>query len=139
MQYLMCTKDAGLLLKPTRKWDGTNNFQFKIRGRMDSDYAKDTQMRQSVSGYVVYLKEAPVMHRSATQKTVALSLCEAELNAAPLCVQDMLYAKILLESIGLKVKPPMELEINNKGAVDFINSFTVGACTHNINVKQCFL
>jgi hypothetical protein len=39
MQYLMCTKDAGLLLKPTRKWDGTNEFQFKIRGRSDSDYA----------------------------------------------------------------------------------------------------
>ncbi len=35
MQYLMCTKDAGLLLKPTRKWDGTNQFQFKIKGRSD--------------------------------------------------------------------------------------------------------
>ncbi len=52
----------------TRKWDGTGKFQFKIGGR--SDYAKDKQTRQSVSGYVVYLEEAPVMHRSATQKTV---------------------------------------------------------------------
>ncbi len=79
------------------------------------------------------------MHRSATQKTVALLSCEAELNAAVLCVQDMLYAKNLLESIGLKVKRPMILEINNKGAVDLINSFTVGGCTRHINVKQCFL
>jgi hypothetical protein len=30
MQYLKCIKDAGLPLKPTRKWDGTNDFQFKI-------------------------------------------------------------------------------------------------------------
>ncbi len=45
MQYLTCTKDAGLLLKPAQKWDGTNQFQFKIRGRLDSDYAKDTQTR----------------------------------------------------------------------------------------------
>jgi hypothetical protein len=78
------------------------------------------------------------MHRSATQKTVALSLCEAELNAAFLCVQDMLYAKNLFESIGLKVELPMVLEIDNKGAVDLINSFTVGGRTHHINIKQCF-
>jgi hypothetical protein len=114
MQYLMCTKDAGLwLLKPTRKWDGTDKFQFKIRGRLDLDYAKDTLTRQSVSGYVIYLEEAPVMHRSAMQKTVALSSCETELNAAVLCVQDMLYAKNLPESIRLKVNLPMVLKIDN--------------------------
>jgi hypothetical protein len=65
MQYLTCTKEAGLLLKPTRKWDGTNKFQFKIRGRLDLNYAKDMQTRRSVSGYVVYLEEAPVMHRKS--------------------------------------------------------------------------
>ncbi len=25
MKYMVCTKDAGLLLKPERKWDGTKN------------------------------------------------------------------------------------------------------------------
>jgi hypothetical protein len=63
---------------------------------------------------------------------------QAELNGAVLCVQDMLYAKNLIESIGLKVELPMKLEIDNKGVVDLINSF-VGGCTHHINVKQCFL
>jgi hypothetical protein len=139
MQYLTCTKDAGLLLKPIRKWDGTDKFQFKIRGRSDLDYAEDMQTRKSVSGYVVYLEESPVMHKGATQKTVALSSCEAELNAAVVCVQDMLYTKNLLESIGLKVKLPIVLEIDNRGAVDLINSFTDGGCTYHINVKQCFL
>ncbi len=33
MQYLKCTKDAGLFLKPERKWDQSDNFQFKINGR----------------------------------------------------------------------------------------------------------
>ena len=78
MQYLKGTKEAGLLLKPAQKWDGNDNFCFKIRGVSDSDYAKDTQTRRSISGYVVYLEEALVMHRSATQKTVALSSCVAE-------------------------------------------------------------
>ncbi len=33
----------------------------------------------------------------------------------------------------------MVLEIDNKGAVDLINSFSVGGRTRHIDVKQCFL
>ncbi len=106
---------------------------------MDSHYAKDTQTRRSVSGYIIYLEDAPTVHTSATQKTVALSSCKAELNAAVLCAEDMMYQKNTLESIGLKVELPMILEIDNKGAVDFVNSFSVGGRTRHINVKQCSL
>ncbi len=140
MQYLKRAKDAGLILKPTTKWDGTNQFQFKIKGRSDSDYAKDMQIRQSILGYMVFLKDAPVMHRGATQKTVALSSCKVEMNAAVLCVQDMLYAKNQIESIGLKVELLRKLEIDNKRTVDLNNSFSVGGCTlRHIDIKQCFL
>jgi hypothetical protein len=75
---------------------------------------------------VVYLEDAPTMHRSATQKTVALLSCKAELNAAVLCMQDMIYWKNTLESIRLKVELPMILEMDTKGAVDLVNSFRVG-------------
>jgi hypothetical protein len=90
-------------------------------------------------GYMVFLEDAPVMHQSATQKTVTLSVTEAEINAAVLCVQDILYAKNLIKSIRLKVKLPMILEIDNKEAVHIINSFSVGGRTGHINVRQCFL
>jgi hypothetical protein len=76
------------------------------------------------------------MHISATQNTVALSSCKAELNTAVLCAQDMMYQKIMLESIGLKVELSMILEMDNKGAVDLVNSFSVGGCTRHIDVKQ---
>ncbi len=100
MRYLTGTKDAGFTLNPTRKWDGEKEFHFRIRGVSDSDYAKDTQTRCSISGYVVYLEDAPVMHQSAMQKTVALLVCKAEMNLAVLCAQDMIYAKHILESLG---------------------------------------
>jgi hypothetical protein len=99
----------------------------------------DTQTRCSVFGCVVYLKDAPTIHRSATQKMVALSSCEAELNAALLCAQDMMYQKNTLESIGLKVELPMILEMDNMGVVNLVNNFSVGGHTQHINVKQCFL
>ncbi len=126
-------------MKPTSKWDRTNQFQFKIKGRSDSDYTNDMQTRQNILGYMVFLEDAPVMHRSAMKKTVTLLSCKAELNAAVLCDQDILYSKNLIELIGLKIKLPMKLEINNKGKVDLINSFSVGGCTRHIDINQCFL
>ncbi len=89
------------------------------------------QTRQSVTGYVVYLEDAPTIHRSAMQKRVALSSSEAELNQAA--------QKTTLELIGLKVELTMILEMDNKGAVNLIDSFSVGGCMRHINVKQCFL
>jgi hypothetical protein len=53
MRYVLCTREAGLLLKPSQKWNGSNKHQFCIRGKSNSDYAKDTQTRHSDSGYVV--------------------------------------------------------------------------------------
>ncbi len=69
------------------------------------------------------------------QKTVALSTCEAEFNAAVLCVQDLLCGKNLLEVTGLEVELRMILEVDNKGLVDIVNSFSVGGWTRHINVK----
>jgi hypothetical protein len=51
----------------------------------------------------------------------------------------MMYQKNTLESIGLKVELPMILEMDNKGTVDLMNSFSDGDCTQHIDVKQCFL
>jgi len=41
----------------------------------------------------------------------------------------------VLESMGLMVKKPMMLEINNKGANNFINNWSIGGQTRHIAVK----
>ena len=53
-----------------------------------------------------------------------LSVTEAETVAGVQCVQDMLYVKRLLESMGLLVELPMILEIDNSGAVDLANNWS---------------
>ncbi len=35
MRYVLCTRDEGLLLKPTQKWDGSNKHEFCLRERSD--------------------------------------------------------------------------------------------------------
>ncbi len=61
------------------------------------------------------------------------------MNSAVLCAHDMIYAKHVLEMLGLQVETPMVLQMDNKGAVDLINSFSVGGYTRHIDVQQCFL
>ena len=139
MKYVSDTKERGLVLNPTRLWDGTKDHEFIISGQSDSDYAKDTQTRKSISGYRVLLEGAPVMFKSSTQKSVALPVCEANQSSGVLCTQDMLYYKNVLKLMGLKVKLPMLLEMDNKGAVDLANNWSVSGQTRHVDVRQCFL
>ena len=59
--------------------------------------------------------------KSVMQKSVALSVTEAEIISAVLCVQEMLYGRRVLISLGLKVKIPIILEIDNSGTTDLAN------------------
>ena len=139
MKYVVGTKDRGLVLSPNRIWDGDRNFEFRIHGRSDSDYATNKDDRKSISGGRVFLEECPVIFRSSTQKFVTLSVTEAETAAGVMIAQDMLYVYRLVLSLGLKVELPMLLEMDNKGAVDLANNWSVGGCTRHVDVRNFFL
>ena len=86
MRYIVDTPDRGLLLKPTRMWDGKDKaFQFKISGMADADYATDKETRRSVSG-CTFLEGALVSAKSRMQKCITLSTTEAEFMAMTDCV-----------------------------------------------------
>ena len=140
MAYCTSTCNRGLLLAPGGNWNGKRgNTKFKISGRSDSDYAKCPDTRRSVTGCRTFLNGAPIIFRSATQKTVSLSTTEAESAAGVTCAQDMLYAMKVVETLGLEVEKPMVLEINNKGAVDLANNWSVGGRTRHVDVRNHFL
>jgi hypothetical protein len=85
------------------------------------------------------LNGSPINTRSNTQKSVTLSVTEAELVAATQCAQDMLFNMRILESMGLKVRKPMILEIDNKRAVDLTHNWSVGGRMRHVDVRQYFL
>jgi hypothetical protein len=140
IRYVRYTKDRNLVIKPTGSWDGKDkSFKFKIRGRSDSNYATDKETRRSITGSVVYLNDAIVMFQSATQKHVTLSVTEAELAALVSCVQDMLYVYRIIISLGLQVELPMAVELDNSGARDLANSWSVGGRTRHVDTRQFFI
>jgi len=126
-------------LKPNRKWNGRKGFLFRIRGKSDSDYATCPITRKSVSGYAVFLEGAPITVKSLMQRIIALSVTEAETISGVACVQEMLYAMKILLSLGLLVELPMILEIDNKGAVDMANNWSVGGRTKHMDVRYLWL
>jgi len=139
MQYLVATPDQGLLLKPKGIWDGSPEYEFIIDGLSDAVYANHLDDRKSDSSWTVLLNKAPTVIKAGKQDTTALSATESEAYAAISCVQDMLLVMRIIESIGLKVKKPMNVWIDNKGTVDLFNNCSVTGRTWHIATKICFI
>jgi hypothetical protein len=91
MGYCVRTPNRGIHIALEERCDGNSNLKFKIKGLADSDYAKDLETRRSISGVLTFLCGAVITTRSKMMPIVALSVTEAELFAAVMCVQDMLY------------------------------------------------
>jgi hypothetical protein len=49
LKYSVDMANQGLVLKPNKKWDGSQNHKFIISGHLDSDYAMEPKDRCSVS------------------------------------------------------------------------------------------
>ena len=54
------------------------------------------------------------------------------MNSGVYCAQDMMYALRVLELLDLQVKPPMLLDIDNRGTMDLVNNWSVGVRTRHI-------
>ena len=139
MNYVKSTKHLGNIIKPNAKWDGNQSFEFIIRGKSDSEYATDPETRRSVSGVTVFLFDAVIKASSRMQKCITLSVTEAEFVAIVECIQDMMFAMRVIESMGLKVKLPMIVESDNKGAIDLINNWSTAGRTRHIATRVNFI
>jgi hypothetical protein len=139
MKHCVETPNRGLLLAPTGIWSGKADEELIIKGMSDTTYASDYDTRHSVMGRTTFLNDSPVIMKSNMQRITDLSMTESELGGATETVQDMLFVMRVLESMGLSVKKPMMLFVDNKGAKDLANNWSVGGRTRHVEVRQYFL
>ena len=126
--------------KPNKRWDAsTKNFEVEVDGDADSNYATCVDTRRSVTGLIVRICKAIVAVKSGMQKIVSLSTTEAEIIALVQCVQEMLYIMKLIKSLDMKVRKPMLVHSDNKGAVDLVNGWSVGGGTKHMDCRIMFL
>ena len=139
MRYAVNTPNGGLTLAPNAIWDGYPDFEFEIEGWAGASYKPYHDTDKSVGGHAVFLNDAPIAEKTKVQQFTTLSVTESELGSGTDCAQDMLFAMHVIESVGLKVKKPMTLYIDNKGAVDYINNWSTAGRMHHASVKLSFL
>jgi hypothetical protein len=80
-----------------------------------------------------------VLTKSIMQETMKLSLTEAKLDSATSNVQDMLFVRQIIKSMGLKVKLPMILSVDNQGVKELVNNWSAGGRTPHVATKAMFL
>ena len=85
------------------------------------------------------VEETIIAVKSGMQKIVALSVTEAEVIVFVQCVQEMMYIRKVIESMGLKVELPMQVEVDNKGAVDLVNGWSCSGGTKHMDVRIMFM
>jgi hypothetical protein len=119
----------GIHIDPNTRWNGSPEFKFGLRKRPGDNTIGQWH-------FITFLCGAVITMRSKMMPIVALlSVTEAELFAAVMTAQDMLFIMIIINSMGLLVELPMILEVDNKGAKDLVNNWSVGGRLRHIEVK----
>jgi hypothetical protein len=124
------TRDYGLKLAPTR-----TKFKWKLVAYSDSDWAGDKDDRRSISGFILFLNGAPIMWRSKGQKTTALSSAEAEFVAAAEAIKEVTYVLQILLFLDIEVEMPVEVKVDNMGAIFMSENSTSNGRTRHMDVK----
>jgi hypothetical protein len=115
MRFISATKDYGLHIKPDPP--GNDTFKWNMVVYTDSDWAGDKEDRHSVAGYVIFALGVPILWKSKSQKSVTLSSSEAEYFALSEAVKEVRFIVMVLESLGIKVKTPIIIKVDNAGAI----------------------
>ena len=108
MRYLKGTLDFALTF---------GNVASELIGYCDSDWAGDTDERRSTSGFVFTLFGGPVAWSSGMQELSALSVCEAEYVSLASCLQECLWLRPFLASLGLDISKPTPINCDNQASI----------------------
>jgi hypothetical protein len=128
LQYLFSTRSLGITyIRPAtgknvpHMYEGATHPLDDGKNRLqvfaDSDYAAD-QTRRSTMGSVVMMNGGPVSWSSVLGKTVAMSTCEAEVNAAVAAAKDALHLKQLLIDLDVfDPQAPLQIGEDNSACI----------------------
>jgi len=84
---------------------------------VDSDHARDADTRRSVTGYIFFLANGPIVWQSKQQASVALSSMEAEYMSACAATQEAMWLRMVLTELGGIVNRPITLFEDNQACI----------------------
>jgi hypothetical protein len=134
IKFVLDTKEWGLKIKP--KPEGQDWY---IVVFCDSDYAGDKEKQISVTGFIVYLLGVPISWKSKAQRSVTLSSSEAKFVALSEAAKEIKFVVQVLLSMGIPVRIPIIVRVNNVGAIFMAQNVTTSTRTKHVDVRYHFV
>jgi hypothetical protein len=91
-----------------------------------------------VFGWKLYLMGALIAHRSKACRSVALSSTEAEYYALSEVTKEVILAKQVLETMGMKLNLPIKIKVNSVGAIYLAKKFSLSQNAKHIDIRRHF-
>jgi hypothetical protein len=132
MRYLKGTLEFGLVYTQA-------NAKEVLLGYNDSDVGGDLEARRSTGGMAFYLNESLVTWCSHKEKTVALSLCEAEFIAATEAAKQALWLRTLLSELTATKPMTVTLFVDNNSAIALMKNPVFHGRSKHIDIKYHFI
>ena len=134
IKHVLTTKAKGLKIEPL-----LGELVWQLIVYSDSDWAGDQDTRRSVSGYMIFLNGVLICWRSKAQKSVALSSSEAEFYACGEAVREIPFIVQILLFLGIPVKLPVVVHVDNIGAIFMSENTTSSNRTRHMDTRWHFV
>ena len=115
--------------------------ELRLVGYSYVDWAGDLDEHKSISGYTFLLNNGAITWRSKKQTYIALSTMEAEFVACSVAVQEAVWLRRFLQSLGI-VKGSSEPTIvysDSQDAIAYVKDLKYHGRTKHINTKNNFI
>jgi hypothetical protein len=136
IKFVLDTRQFGLKLQPSLL---SESKEWSITVYSDSDWAGDKDTRRSISGYIIFIMNCPILWRSKQQETVSLSSSEAEYIALSEAAKEIKFIYQVLDSLGIKVKLPIIVKVDNVGAIFMSENATATNRTRHVDARYHFI
>ena len=132
VNFVLQTKDLGLKIEPDEDED-------QLKGVADTTFASEEETRRSVTGWLIFFYGVLISWKSRVQKSVTLSSTESEYVGLSEMVCELIFAKQVLESIGVQVKIPIPVYTDNTGAIHLTKNWLSGGRTKHVDTRYHFI
>ena len=131
LRYLKGTKELKI------KYNGDSDAG--LIGYSDSDWGEKRDDHHSTSGHVLLMANGAISWTSQWQKTVALSVGEAEYMELASIGQQAVWLKSLSEEIGFPIEGPIPLCSDNQAVIFLTINPAVECWTKHIDIRHHYI
>ncbi|KAL0317366.1 UNVERIFIED_CONTAM: Retrovirus-related Pol polyprotein from transposon TNT 1-94 [Sesamum angustifolium] len=107
---------------------------FQLKAFCDADWASCADTRRSLSGFCIFLGDAPTSWKTKKQSTVSRSTAKAEYRSMAATICELRGISYILADFGISVASPILLYCDNKAALHIMANSVFHECTKYIEI-----